>query len=160
MHDLGYQGNMPINCVYSTLQDPFQAICHPSNLLWGHVPQRYDGFTENFVELIPRELVTGCGVYFKKHWKAQLVSYVKSHEDIVVPNNQHPRAYTGIYLGPRGNIQGKLKVFDLKTGVVEKPWTMTELPIPYRCITLVDKWANWSIREYTQSSLGFLNCHK
>ena len=69
----------------------------------------------------PREIVTGRALDLNKHCKVQLGSYVEAHEDKVVTNTYHPRTFTGIYLGPTGNIQGKLKVLDIKTSAVKKP---------------------------------------
>ena len=108
----------------------------------------------------PREIFRVRALDFNKHCKAQLDSYVESHEDRVVTNTQNPRTFPGIYLVPTGNIQGTLRVFSLKTGVVDKSRTMTDFPMSERFITLVDKWANSSSREYTQSRLEFLNRHK
>ena len=71
--------------------------------------------------LYPREIVTVQYIDFNKHCKAQLGSHTEAHEDRVVTNTHNPRTFHGIYLGPTGNIQGTLKVFGLKTGVVKKP---------------------------------------
>ena len=77
----------------------------------------------------------------------------------MVTNTHHSRTFTDIYFGPTGNIQGILKVFDLNTGVVKKPWTMAELPISDWVITLLKKWSTWSNREDTQPRLKLLNRH-
>ena len=74
---------------------------------------------------------------YKNCCKAQLGSYVETHEDIVVTNTQHPRKISRIYLDPTGNIQGALEVFDLKTGGVKKLRTMTDFPMPNRVINIV-----------------------
>ena len=75
------------------------------------------GISKNFS---PRDIVTGRSIDFNKHYKAQLGSYVEANEDRAFTNNQNPRTFTGIYLGPTGNIQGTLKVFDPTTSVVKK----------------------------------------
>ena len=54
-------------------------------------------------------------------------------------NTNRYRTYPGIYLGPTGNIQGTLKVFDLKAGVVKKPSSATAFPIPEKVIELANE---------------------
>ena len=108
----------------------------------------------------PRDIVPVWALDLNKRCKAQLGSYLGSHEDIVVVNTHHPWAFPEIYLEPTGNIQVTLKVFYIKTGVVKKPRKMTEFHIPDQVITLLDKWSKRSSREYMQSRLVFLNLHK
>ena len=57
-------------------------------------------------------------------------SYVEAHEDPDVTNTMCPRTYPAIYLGNTNNVQGTKKVFDLTTGVVKKPRSVTEFVIP------------------------------
>ena len=48
------------------------------------------------------------------------------------------RTFAGVYLGTVDNIQGTLKVFCLKTGVVRNPRNMDVLPIPDDVIEAVN----------------------
>ena len=44
--------------------------------------------------------------------------YVEANSDPDVTNNMVSRTFSGVYLGPTGNIQGMKKVFDLLIGAV------------------------------------------
>ena len=70
------------------------------------------------------------------------------------------RTYDGIYLGPTGNRQGTVKVFDISTGKVKKHWNITILSVPDRFIILVNKWGKRFQQESQRHKLEFLNCHK
>ena len=98
-----------------------------------------------------REIFIVRAVDSRNHCKAHLGSYVEAHEDRLLTNTQHLQTFPGVYLGPTGNMQGTLKVFDLKNSVIKKPQTITEFPIPDRFITLIDKCSKRSSREDTQS---------
>ena len=87
---------MPINCVYYTLQEPYQEIYHTYNLLCGHVPQLYAGFAESDI-FLPREIFTVRAIDFNKNFKAQFGLYVDAYEDRVVTNTHHPRTFPWIY---------------------------------------------------------------
>ena len=97
---------------------------------------------------------------FNKHCKAQLDSYVESHEDRVVTNTQNPRTFPGIYLVPTVIFRARWGYFlSRPVSLINRgQWQIS--PLSERFITLVDKWANSSSREYTQSRLEFLNRHK
>lgn len=66
--------------------------------------------------------------------------YVETHEDPDVTNTTQSRTYPSIYLGPTTNIQGTKKVFDLVTGVVKNPRSVTPFPMPDRAINIVNAW--------------------
>ena len=70
--------------------------------------------------------------------------YVEAHEDKDVTNTNRPRTYAAIYLGSTTNLQGTKKLFDLKTGVVKKPRSVTKFPMPDHVIDLVNAWGNAS----------------
>ena len=53
-----------------------------------------------------------------------------------------------------------MKVFDICTGKVKKPRTITILPVPDRVIVLVNKWGKRFQRESQRHKLEFLNRHK
>jgi hypothetical protein len=88
----------------------------------------------------PREIVLGCKLDFKKHCKTTFGSYVKAHDDPTITNTMRPRTFPGIFLGPTGNRQGTHKVFDINTGVIKKPRTITPLPMPDRVIAVIEDW--------------------
>ena len=85
------------------------------------------------------------------------VLYVEASEDADVTNDMKSRTYSGIYLGTTGNIQGTHKVFDIKTGKVKKPRTISVFPMPDRVLKLVNQWGQRSQREEVQNKLEFLN---
>ena len=68
------------------------------------------------------------GLDFDSHCVANFGSFVEAHKDADVPNTMRDRIFSGIYLGPTGNIQGTLKVFDIKTGKIKKPRKVTSFP--------------------------------
>ena len=86
--------------------------------------------------------------------------YVEAHEDPDITNTPCSRTYPGIYLGPTTNIQGTKKVFDLKTGVVKKPRTVTQFPCPDRVIALVNAWGRRYQKEERANKIEFLNRKK
>ena len=89
----------------------------------------------------PRKIVTGRKLDWTKHCKARFSDYVQSNYDRDVTNRvSDMRTYDSIYLGPTGNRQGTVKVFDIGTGKVKKQRTITVLPAPDRVIALVNKW--------------------
>jgi hypothetical protein len=71
-----------------------------------------------------------------------------------------PCTFPGIFLSPIGNCQGTHKVFDINTGVVRKPHTVTLLPMPDRVIKVVNDWGCCHAKEDITHSLTFLNCKK
>jgi hypothetical protein len=90
----------------------------------------------------PWEIVLGRKLDFEKHCKTTFGSYLEAHADPPITNTMRPRTFPGIFLGPTGNRQGTHKVFDINTGVVKKPCTITPLPMPDRVATDADHSAN------------------
>ena len=115
--------------------------------------------------LSPREIVLRRKLDWIKHCTSkgealEFGEYVEAHEDPDITNTPRSRTYPSIYLGPTTNIQGTKKVFDLKTGVVKKPRTVTRFPCPDRVITLVDTWGRRYQKEERKNKLEFLNRKK
>ena len=52
--------------------------------------------------------------------KANFGQYVHAHIDPDKTNGMKNCTFPGIYLGPRGNIQGMVKVLNINTGKVKK----------------------------------------
>jgi hypothetical protein len=105
----------------------------------------------------PWEIVLGRKLDFEKHCKTTFGSYVKAHNDPTITNTMRPRTSPGIFLGPTGNRQGTHKVFDIYTGVVKKPRTITPLPMPDRVIAVIEDWGRRHQKEDKASTLEFLN---
>ncbi len=85
--------------------------------------------------LSPREIILRRKLDWNKHCTSkgeplEFGKYVEAHEDPDITNTPASRTFPSIYLGPTTNIQGTKKVFDLKTGVVKKPRTVTRFPCP------------------------------
>ena len=88
----------------------------------------------------PREIVTCRGLDFNKYFKHQFGTYVEAHEDPVITNTNRSRTYPGVYIGTTGNLQGTLKVFDVTSGKVKKPRSVTAFNAPDRVIDIADRW--------------------
>ena len=68
----------------------------------------------------PREIFTGRKLDWAKHLQAGFGDFVKASYDRDVTNRvRDMRTYDGIYLGPTGNCQGTVEVFDICTGKVK-----------------------------------------
>ena len=89
----------------------------------------------------PREIFTKRKLYWEKQCKAGFGDFVQASYDRDVTNRVCDMCtYEGIYVGPTGNRQGTVNVFDMKTGKVKKPRTFVSFPVPYRVIETVNKW--------------------
>ncbi len=64
--------------------------------------------------------------------------YVEANLDFNITNKMVSCTFAAVYLGPKGNIQGTKKVFDLKTGAVKKVRTVKSFPLPTCVIELVN----------------------
>jgi hypothetical protein len=95
----------------------------------------------------PWEIVLGCKLDFKKHCKTTFGSYAQAHDDPTITNTMQPQTFPGIFLSPTGNRQGTHKVFDINTGVVKKPRTITPLPMPDRVIAVIKDWGRHHQKE-------------
>ena len=113
----------------------------------------------------PRELVLRRKLDWFKHCtnneKAlEFGEYVEAHEDPDITNTTRSRTYPSIYLVPTTNIQGTKKVFDLVTGVVKKPRSVTPFPMPDRVISIVNTWGRMHQNEEQINNMEFLNRNK
>jgi hypothetical protein len=95
----------------------------------------------------PWEIILGRKLDFEKHCKTTFGSYIKAHDDPITTNTMHPQTFPGIFLGLTGNRQGTHKVFDINTGVVKKPRTITPLPMPDRVIAIIKDWGQCHQKE-------------
>ena len=110
--------------------------------------------------LSTREIFTIRELVFDVSFKFQLGEYVEANEDTYVTNTNRSRTYPGIYLGPIYNIQGNLKMFDLKTGVVKNIRSAMDFSIPHRFLELVNVWGKISCKEEKNNQLQFLDQNK
>jgi hypothetical protein len=67
--------------------------------------------------------------------------------------------FPGIFLGPTGNLQGTHKVFNINTGAIKKPCTITPFPMPDWFIKVVKDWGRRNQWEERSSTLKFLNAN-
>jgi hypothetical protein len=86
----------------------------------------------------PWEIILGRELDFKKHCKTTFGSYAEARDDPTITNTMRPQTFPGIFLGPTGNHQGTHKVFDINTGIVKKPHTITPLPMPDKFIAIIE----------------------
>ena len=137
---------MPRNCVNYTFQYPYQIICHQYHLLLCHVPQLYAGFVGYFWAFIPQGDCHSTIYWFQQALQGAVGFICWGTWGYSCHQYPSTSKFPGVYLSPTGNIQGTLKVFDLKKSVVKKTRTMKEFHMPDRVINLVLKWANRSSR--------------
>ena len=97
---------------------------------------------------------------WNKHCTGEFDKYLEAHTDPDITNNNRLRTFAGIYLSVTGNIQGAKKVFDLVTGTVKKPRSVTVLPMPDCAISQVNTWGKKYQEEEKKNKLEFLNCAK
>jgi hypothetical protein len=105
----------------------------------------------------PWEIILGRELDFEKHCKTTFGSNVEAHDNPTITNTMRPRTFPGIFLGPTGNRQGTHKVFNINTGVVKKPRTITPLPMPDRVMAVIKDWGRCHQKEDKASTLKFLN---
>ncbi len=105
----------------------------------------------------PWEIVLGRELDFKKHCKTTFGSYVEAHNDPTIMNTMHPQMFPGIFLGRTGNRQGTHKIFNINTGIVKKPRTITPLSMQDMVIAVIEDWGQHHQKEDKASTLKFLN---
>jgi hypothetical protein len=76
----------------------------------------------------------------------------------MITNTIQRCTFPGIIFGPTSNRQGTHKVFDIDTGAIKKPSTVTPLPMRNKVISVVNNWGQSHLKENKSSSLIFLNC--
>jgi hypothetical protein len=101
----------------------------------------------------PRKIVLGWELDFTKHCIAPFGSYIEAHSNPTITNTMRLRMFPGIFLSPTSNCQGTHKVFNINTGVVKKPCTVTLLPMPNRAISIVNNWGRCHAKEDATHSL-------
>ena len=116
---------------------PKQVIIH---LIYFVVMWLNGGPNKNGISQVysPREIVTGKTLEYRLRFKANFGQYVHAHIDPDKTSGMQSRTFSGIYLGPTGNMQGTVKVLDLNTGKVKKPKTFTEVQMPDSVMTLIN----------------------
>ena len=88
--------------------------------------------------LIPKTIISGETLDYKKHLILQIGQYCQVHEEDAPHNIQNPRTKGAILLGPSGNLQGGFKFMALNTGkkIVQHSWDV--IPMPDTVITRVN----------------------
>ena len=109
----------------------------------------------------PHEIVTGRKLDLVNHCQAGFGDFIQASYDRDVTNGVSDMpTYNGIFLGPTRYHQVTVKVFDICTGKVKKPRTITILSVPDRVNILGNKWGKRFQRESQRNKLEFLNRHK
>jgi hypothetical protein len=80
--------------------------------------------------LIPKTIMSGETLDYKKHLSLQLGQYCKVHEEDNPRNSQIARTKGTISLGPSGNLQGGFKFMALNSGkkIVRHSWDVITMP--------------------------------
>eukprot|EP00804_Cyclotella_cryptica_P008907 CCRYP_012017-RA/>CCRYP_012017-RA protein AED:0.23 eAED:0.23 QI:0/0/0/0.75/0.33/0.25/4/0/1155 len=104
-----------------------------------------------------REIVTQQKVDFQRHCRVPFGAYIEASKDAMITNTMRPRTHGCIELGPSGNLQGSVKCFDLKTGMVVKRCTVAELPMPDAVIRKISFWGKKSKQAQFPDKLQFLS---
>jgi hypothetical protein len=80
--------------------------------------------------LIPKTIMSGETLNYKKHLSLQVGQYCQVHEEDTPCNSQSPRTKGAISLGPSGNLQGGYKFMALNTGkkITRRSWDVIPMP--------------------------------
>ena len=84
--------------------------------------------------VIPRNLMTGIKLDYRKHCQLNFGSYMQVQEEPTPINSRAARTIGAITLGPKGNLQGGYKFLNLQTGKKIKRRNWTHLPMPIEVI--------------------------
>ena len=125
--------------------------------LWIHAFPEAQGIYEI---LSPRENFTQISVTYGKYFNAVFGLYIEAHCELDMTNTMNLRTWENIVLGPTGNIQGSLFVFDLNTGRVSKSINITVIPMPDLFINKFDAWGRRAQKGNSNIGLKFLNITK
>jgi hypothetical protein len=136
---------------------PHQVIIHLVYfvVLWLNSLPTAAGVSEQYS---PCKIVLSCEPEFAKHSIAPFGSYVEAQDKPTITNTMQLCTFPGIFLSPTGNCQGFHKIFDINTGAIKKPPTVTPLPMPDRVISVVNDCGRHHTKENKSCSLIFLNC--
>ena len=105
----------------------------------------------------PQEIVTGRQLDVKKDFRAPFEAYVEASIDENVTNTMKYRTHSCLSLGPAGNLQGLLKIFDILTGKVVTRRTIKVLPMPDGFLKTLNRWGLTSRKTVFGDKLEFLN---
>ena len=80
--------------------------------------------------LIPKTIISGEALEFKKQFRLKIVQYCQVHEEESPHNSKTPRTKGAICLCPSGNLQGEYNFTTLKSGkkIVQNNWDLIPMP--------------------------------
>ena len=96
-------------------------------------------------------------MYYNKDCRAALGAYVQTTTKKVVTNENPPRTYGCVALGPSGNRQGSFKCVDLKTGKLTVRRLAKQIPWPDRMLKVTNTWGRKRKKTVMGDSIQFLN---
>ena len=144
--------------IYTILQKPMVIHLVYFAVLWLNNKPNILGFSQLHS---PCEIITKRKLDWEKHNKAGFGDLVQASYNHNITNLvDDMRTYKGIYLGPTGNRQGTVNVFDLETFKVKKPHMIVYFPVPDRVIETVNKWGIKSQKGTRIHNIYFLNRHQ
>ena len=123
-------------------------------VFWGNAPPATNGISKVHS---PREMVLKRSVDFNLHRRGRFGQYVHAHIEPDATNDMRGRTFAGLYLGPTGNLQGTVKVWDLHTGHVKKVKKFDVVPMPDRTVKKVNDWGLRYQKEKKKKMAKFLD---
>jgi hypothetical protein len=104
--------------------------------------------------LIPKTIMSGETLDFKKHLSLKIGQYCQVHEEDTPRNSQVARTKGALYLGPSGNLQGDFKFMALNSGkkIVQRSWDV--IPLTDVVINRVNE-----LGKYQPHLMTFTYCH-
>eukprot|EP00804_Cyclotella_cryptica_P018940 CCRYP_006455-RA/>CCRYP_006455-RA protein AED:0.43 eAED:0.43 QI:0/0/0/1/0/0.5/2/0/319 len=105
--------------------------------------------------LSPREIMTQQKVDFQRYCRVPFGAYIEASKDATITNTMWPRTHGCSALGPSSNLQGSIKCFNLKMGMVVKRCTVAKLPMLDAVIRKNSFWKSKQVQFLDK--LQFLN---
>ena len=119
-------------------------------VIWIKPPPNKNGISQKYTT---RDIITQCKMDSKKDFLCEFGKYVESRGDYVMTKDMTPSRYESISLGPSYDLQGKIKVFCLITGLVLKLHINTVVPMSDQVIKKIIS----GVREQKEKNME--KCH-
>ena len=101
-------------------------------------------------------IVLQRSVAFDLHCRADFWQYIHTYIEPEKSNDITGHTFATLYLGPMGNLQGRVKDWDIDTGCVKKVKVFDVVPMPDSVVYAVNKWGMKYQKEKKKKWVNFL----